>query len=585
MQVTKKIFSYMSTKERLLFGFSIFVRLTLVGLDLAGLALVGAAVSLLSGTSIAANSLTGRLVVLIESFGISNSYAAVGFMAVFFFIAKAALSVALNYYLAAYVSRIESKKATWMFGNIFQAPIDVVERWTSREISHAVIGSSQNAFGGTLTSVSILAGEVALMLGIAAFLAFVDFQLFIVVAGYLTLVAVILGRIMNRPVRKLSKIADDASIESQSISGESIENFRQIRVNGNANNFVTKFAVTRASLSKSSAMLSIWAVMPRYVIETAMMLGVGLLALQRSLDPASGPVPATLAMFLAGIFRIVSSMITSQGTVASLSQIGETARLALEVADKVGLRPNSSSSADGEGFGSVLRNPTSVVNGYDIVLKEIGYNFPGSEKGVLDGIDLRIPAGEFVAFVGKSGSGKSTLADIILGLRTPSKGKVTFLDRTGMARTAVPKLAYVPQSSKLFSGTLKENIVMGYELQNIDYQRLNEALEAADLASTIASLPLGLDTPLLKGGQSLSGGQIQRVGIARAFYQAPNVVIFDESTSALDRETESVVRESIYNLRGKATVIVIAHSERVIADADRVFTLKNGKIVRESYPK
>jgi ABC-type multidrug transport system fused ATPase/permease subunit len=196
---------------------------------------------------------------------------------------------------------------------------------------------------------------------------------------------------------------------------------------------------------------------------------------------------------------------------------------------------------------------------------------------------LGIKPGEFIAIVGPSGSGKTTIADLILGILKPKSGQVFISGKP--SDTAMMKwpgaIAYVPQDILLIQGTIKENILLGIEEDAISNERIDEVIRIAELTDFIRTLPDGINSQIGERGAKLSGGQRQRVGLARALVTNPKLIVLDEATSALDGMTEEIITNSISELKGIVTVIVIAHRLSTVREADRVLYLQEGKVIAE----
>jgi ATP-binding cassette subfamily C protein len=185
-----------------------------------------------------------------------------------------------------------------------------------------------------------------------------------------------------------------------------------------------------------------------------------------------------------------------------------------------------------------------------------------------------------VALVGPSGAGKSTLAELVLGLALPTSGtvKVGGTDPISLRAAAPGAVSYVPQKPGMVAGTIAENVALGIDTAEIDRDRVHEVLRFAQLEDFIRTLPDGIDATVGKQADAFSGGQIQRIGLARALYQQPRLLVLDEATSGLDAGTESVISESLQKLRGDTTLVVIAHRLSTVQHADVVFVVENGQI-------
>ena len=217
-----------------------------------------------------------------------------------------------------------------------------------------------------------------------------------------------------------------------------------------------------------------------------------------------------------------------------------------------------------------------------ITLEKIFYRYSETSENVLKNIGLEIKKGQSIALIGKSGAGKTTLVDIILGLLTPSNGDIRVDDRSiyNDLRSWQNLVGYIPQSIFLMDDTIERNIAFGVPDYLINRDRLDRAIEAAQLTELIEQLPQGVQTSVGERGVRLSGGQRQRIGIARALYHEREILVLDEATSALDNETEALVTEAIKSLSGEKTMIIIAHRLTTVQHCDRIYLMEKGCIVK-----
>jgi len=229
--------------------------------------------------------------------------------------------------------------------------------------------------------------------------------------------------------------------------------------------------------------------------------------------------------------------------------------------------------------GSQIVPPVSMLQ-ESIKLENVCFKYPDTQHNVLDSVSITIPKGYSVGFIGPSGAGKTTIVDIILGLLKPDSGKV-LVDGYDIFKNMSlwqKQIGYIPQNIYLSDNTIRKNIAFGLDDDQIDDNKIWEAIKNAQLDEVVRKLPEGLDTWIGEHGLKISGGQRQRIGIARALYSDPTVLVLDEATSSLDTETERGISNSINKLSGEKTLLIIAHRITTVEKCDLQFYIRNGKI-------
>ena len=219
-----------------------------------------------------------------------------------------------------------------------------------------------------------------------------------------------------------------------------------------------------------------------------------------------------------------------------------------------------------------------------IVLDHITYAYPNTDKNIFTDAHMEVKKGQSVGIMGPSGAGKSTIVDILLGLLHVQSGTITCdgVDIFDNYASWLSKIGYIPQSIYLIDESIRDNIAFGIDADRIDDERIWEVLEEAQLKEFVEELPEGLETTIGDRGVRISGGQRQRLGIARALYHNPEILVFDEATSALDTDTEKAVMDAINNFHGRKTMVIIAHRLNTIAKCDVIYKVEGEKITQTS---
>jgi ABC-type bacteriocin/lantibiotic exporter with double-glycine peptidase domain len=215
-----------------------------------------------------------------------------------------------------------------------------------------------------------------------------------------------------------------------------------------------------------------------------------------------------------------------------------------------------------------------------IDIRNINFHYPGEELFTITDINLKISSGEFVAIVGPSGAGKTTLVDLMLGVINPSSGKITISGENpaDAIRKWPGAIGYIPQNIEIIDGSIKSNIALGFPESAYFDELFESAITISQMKDFTQNLPKGLETEVGEKGSRISGGQRQRLGIARSLYTKPRILVMDEATSLLDGKTESNLTQAIQMLRGDVTLVTIAHRLSTIINADKVVYMNNGRI-------
>jgi ATP-binding cassette, subfamily B, bacterial PglK len=417
------------------------------------------------------------------------------------------------------------------------------------------------------------------VIAILALLIWVDFIAFLVLIGLIGLVTVTYDYFFRKKVYNLGVQANISATSMIQGIHEGIEGLKEIRVLGSEEYFYKKVVSGAKKYGEYQAKSTMISTSPRYLLELIVVLFIVFTILTSIyFDRDLQLLLPTLGMFGLASIRLLPAVNTfSTGVMQFRFHRNTVNRLYKDVRS----RDNYFSSIDKykENIDKEVFNSLSVKN--------ICFNYPGSKVDTISGLSLEINMGESIGLIGSSGSGKTTLIDVLLGLLTPQQGVIEFnakplSDAIDAWRSNV---AYLPQHVFLIDSSLKENIALGVDENDIDMQKIMSALEKSQLAEMMENMPNGVETIIGENGVKLSGGQRQRIALARAFYHDKSVLIMDESTSSLDNETESEIINEIQLLKGSKTMIVIAHRISTILNCDKVYKMEKGSLVYLGDPK
>jgi ATP-binding cassette, subfamily B, bacterial PglK len=398
----------------------------------------------------------------------------------------------------------------------------------------------------------------------------------------------------RRRVAGWGKEASDANQEMVRIINHGVGGFKEARILSCAPYFGQQMEREADKYKRAVENYNAFDLLPRYVLEPLLIsLIVGFTVLALLLGQNMDTLAATLGVFGIAAVRLLpaaSGLMQAYGGVKRSSYVidvlyhdlKEIENIPLSSKPVTHLPHGASATADARSDEPHNAPHDALSFEHSICINNLTYQYPGAEKPALNKVSLEIKKGQSIGIIGKSGAGKTTLVDVILGLLDVQKGEfsvdgVSIINQVSRWQNLV---GYIPQSIFLIDDTLERNIAFGVADELIDPQKLDKALQAAQLTEVVEQLPQGIKTAVGERGVLLSGGQRQRVGIARALYHEREVLVLDEATAALDNETENLVTQAIESLSGNKTMIVIAHRLTTLEQCDRIYEMHQGQIIR-----
>jgi ABC-type multidrug transport system fused ATPase/permease subunit len=348
---------------------------------------------------------------------------------------------------------------------------------------------------------------------------------------------------------------------------QSLGGVKEVKLSGRERFFLAQFDERVAGAGQLRTRYAVVASTLRMGVETVFVCGLLAVSLLLTLERGAAALPL-LGLYAYAGFRVIPS---ANRIMMYISELRYSRAWIHDLRDDLAALPPP---APAPGGAEPIRFTRAVA------LEGVSYTYADEADPVLVDVDLTIARGESIGIVGPSGAGKSTLIDLLLGLLTPTRGRITVdgRDVAGALRSWQRHIGYVAQEPFVLDDTLRRNVAFGVGDAEIDDQRVTAALRLAQLGEFVVGLPAGLDTMLGERGTRLSGGQRQRVAIARALYDEPEVLVFDEATSALDTPTERELIAALEALRGVKTLVVIAHRLTTVRHCDRLAVLRDGRL-------
>ena len=563
--------------DRIKLGLVVFLQISFSLLDLAGVAAIGM-IGALTIRGVGSQGPGDRVSKVLNFLHLENQtlqkeVAVLAIVATFLFLLRTALSIIFTRKTLKFLSRRGAGLTTRLFSQSLNRPFLQLQSKSQQETLYALTNGISIISIGVLGVLVNAIADSALLVVLFIGMVFVDAA----TAFFVLIIFGTLGLIMyftsHKRVQRLGAIDYKLTIESNQKVLEVLSAYREILVRNKRTYYTNQLEKLRVRLADAVAELSFIPYISKYVLESAVILGgVAIAGFQFLINDASRAV-ATLAIFIAAGTRIAPAVLRVQQGAIQIKGNLAVATPSLDLIDEL-KETNPLKSSDSE----FHTNHEGFIS--SISIRNCYFQYPGTIKPAVNDASIEVKKGEVVVFVGSSGAGKSTIVDLLLGVLEPDSGTISISNSSprNVFEEWPGAVAYVPQDVLIFNGTIRENIALGFEPTSIPEEALLDALEKAQLLDYVRALPGGLDSEVGDRGARMSGGQRQRLGIARALLTQPQLLVLDEATSALDGETESNIAEGVQSLKGDVTVVMIAHRLSSVRNADKVIYLHEGRV-------
>ena len=579
----KRILKLLTKKDRIKLQILLVFQLLSSLLDLLGIFLIGI-IGSLTINGIQSKGSSPRISSILEAvrldqLSFQNQIAVLGSLTGFVFIFRTLASLYFTRATLNFLASRSAKISSNLIKNVLEAPFEKIKHLHVQEVIYGSTAGVDSLVLRIVGSLLICIADIFLLFVILVGLTVYSISLSV------TLI-IIFGSVSYLTYISLSKKSYELGLENAKLNvftgaklSEALKSYRELYVRDKIGQYSKILGESRIGSARTNASAALLPNISKYTIEAAVVLGTLLIAAtQFAIEDANSAITG-MAVYLAAASRVAPGALRiQQGFLTVKNNIGP-AQITLQIYDEF-------SSAFPVEVDSKPKEAGSTTFEGEVRVKDINFNYADSEVNILNNVSVEIKPGTMVALVGASGMGKSTFVDLILGIISPKTGEVTI---SGIASNdAVKKwpgaIAYVPQNISIINGTIKENITLGYLASEISDKEIETALSSAQLDEFVNSLPEKKNTIITENGQNLSGGQKQKIGIARALLSNPGLIILDEATSSLDSRSEFEIMKVINNLRNKVTLIIVAHRLSTVKDADQIIYFgANTHVVAENF--
>ena len=495
-------------------------------------------------------------------------------LAAFLLVLRAIISVTITKRILYFLGIKSASLSETMLKRMLSQSIVQVEESSSQASLFAITRGIDYLIMKVIGTGLVLVSDASILIALTFGLFYVSTFSALGICALFGLTGYILHKKMGRRAEILGEEFTKHTVIGNEMIANTIDSFRELVVHNRIPFLARKMGATRRKLSFVSAELDFQPYVSKYIVESALIVGILSIALFQFQTTDAITTATTLTLFIAASVRIAPSALRIQQGLTLIRGSTGMARESIEFMNKLRQIPDiafndSFPKRDYLGFKS------------EICVKSLTFQYPSRTRPALKNIDLEIQSGKITAIIGASGSGKTTLIDALLGLLEPDSG---FVELSGKSpRQAMAQwsgaISYVPQQVNIIDATIGQNVTLGYEASQIGQSEIERCLQIAGLHEFVLSLPDGLDTLVGENGSKLSGGQKQRLGIARALLTQPRILVLDEATSSLDNKTGGEINTALSKLKGDTTIITVAHRIDTIRNADQIICMSDGEII------
>ena len=575
MTIFKKIWVLLTARQRKVLVVLLIATLFSSVLEFFSIGLVMPIVSLIGNPDSLHNY--PKAVAVMSYLGITNPCQALllilgVFIAIFIF--KNAYIVKLSQLQLRFTSNILYDFSSRLLRTYLFSPWSFHLKENTAELLNNTINQVGSLCTGLISSAFALCTELCVVFSIILLLLIIDPISVLIGLVFLVGSSALLLYFTHKRIENLGSDYQVFNTEMIKSVSEALGGIKETKILGREEYFVKTFMVKNRRFTRSWVHLTLINAIQRSFIEVIFIAGIVAMTVMVLIQGHNGlGLLSRLALFIVAAFRLMPSIHRINAAISSIRFYQPALDVVYNDIHKFPIDKNmvfSNSQVD-------RMKRLQFNNSIDMV--DLYFRYSNTQKDVLAGVNMSMPKGKSIGFVGRSGAGKTTAVDIILGLLKPASGRVVVdgCDIHDDLDAWRQHVGYIPQTIYLSDNTIRRNIAFGLDDSKINDEKVWRALTDAQLYDFVKEMPQGLDTFVGERGIRISGGQRQRIGIARAIYHNPDVLVMDEATSSLDMETENEITKSIFRLSGKKTLIIIAHRATTVEKCDIIYEFSAGK--------
>lgn len=567
-----EIFSFFTSKQKLIFLFLIFFNILISFFEMVSIASLIPFISVISDPSLIATN--DHLNLLYNYFEFENDNNFIVFLGVFFLslVILSNISYLLNIWVTNFfIFRIGTQISENLFNYYLQDNIFFNIENSSSKLSSKIVLEVHRFIDGVLSSYITIIFKSFFLFFVFGLLLIFNTKITLVGFSVILVFYISIFLLIKKPVVKFGKKISDLHKIRLKLISEVFFGIKEVKIFNQVEYFQEKFKNFSSDLNKKIAFNRSVSVSPRYLLELLALSGLCILAIFSHIS-SNGNFVKFIPIISIYIFAGYKLLPSSQTIFSSLTTLSSEISSFLNFKNDL-LKMKKSDSLANQNFRNEKVSFQDVIKFSDVCLQYQNTEFK------INNFNLEIFKNDYVGIFGKSGSGKSSIVNILCGFIKPTSGRIK-IDNKLMSELSLKdwwsNISYVPQSVYIFDDTLKNNIIMR---ENLDIKLLNEVINFVGLDYLIKT-PKNFNLLLGERGSQISGGEAQRIGIARAIYKKSKILILDEFTSSLDEVNENKILEVLLKLKGKITVILVTHKDAVLNVCNKKVHMNNGKIIK-----